>query len=51
MRQTVHDEVDGDATAPETAKMVGEVLNHQSFNLKVPIMWNVSTGKNWAEAK
>ena len=51
MRQTVHDEVDGDARSPETAARVREVLNRQSFEgLKVPIVWEVETGRNWAEA-
>lgn len=50
MRYTVHDEVDGDARDPQTAQRVREVLNHQSFNLRVPIVWEVETGKNWAVA-
>ena len=50
MRFTVHDEVDGDAHLKETAQRVSEVLNAQSFpQLKVPILWSVSTGKNWKE--
>ena len=52
MRQTVHDEVDGDALAPDTAEKVRAILNRQSFPaLKVPIVWEVSMGRNWAEAK
>jgi DNA polymerase I-like protein with 3'-5' exonuclease and polymerase domains len=52
MRMTVHDEVGGDAQTPETATMVSEILNRQSFpELKVPIRWSVKTGANWAEAK
>jgi DNA polymerase I-like protein with 3'-5' exonuclease and polymerase domains len=52
MRMTVHDEVGGDAQTPETATMVSEILNQQSFpELKVPIRWSVKTGANWAEAK
>ena len=50
LRQTVHDEADGDATTPETARRVSAVLNRQSFKLRVPIVWEVETGKNWAEA-
>jgi DNA polymerase I-like protein with 3'-5' exonuclease and polymerase domains len=50
MRFTVHDEVDGDAHLKETAQRVSEVLDAQSFpQLKVPILWSVSTGKNWKE--
>lgn len=50
MRFTVHDEVDGDARDPQTAQRVREVLNHQSFNLRVPIVWEVETGATWAVA-
>jgi DNA polymerase I-like protein with 3'-5' exonuclease and polymerase domains len=51
IRQTVHDEVDGDARSVETVRMVREILNHQSFpTLKVPIVWEVETGKTWMEA-
>ena len=50
MRQTVHDEVDGDSLTPETPEMVRAILNRQTLELKVPIVWEVSTGKNWAEA-
>lgn len=48
MRMTVHDEVCGDAPNAESAAMVGEILNRQSFALKVPILWEVKTGANWA---
>lgn len=52
MRYTVHDEVDGDVPNQESADRVSEVLNDQSFfseYLRVPILWDVSTGKNWKE--
>jgi len=52
LRLTVHDEVTGDATTPETRELVDEILNRQSFpQLKVPILWSVKTGANWAECK
>jgi DNA polymerase I-like protein with 3'-5' exonuclease and polymerase domains len=52
LRYTVHDEVDGDVPNEESAKKVTEVLNSQSFpDLKVPILWDVQTGSNWAECK
>ena len=51
MRMTVHDAVGGDATTPETLGKVTEILNHQSFPLKVPILWACQTGANWAECK
>lgn len=50
LRYTVHDEVDGDAQSPETKARVAEILDRQSFpSLKVPILWDVKTGRNWAE--
>lgn len=51
MRAPVHDEIVGDPQLPETAERVSEILNTQSFELRVPILWNVKVGKNWAEAK
>ncbi len=50
MRSTVHDEVNGDSPDEKCTQMVEEILNRQSFDLKVPILWEVKTGKNWAEA-
>ena len=52
LRFTVHDEVDGDVPDKESAEKVTEILNTQSFpGLKVPILWDVQTGHNWAECK
>lgn len=50
MRYTIHDEVDGDIPDQEHAKRVSQILDAQSFpELKVPILWDVSTGVNWKE--
>ncbi len=50
LRYTVHDECDGDATGgEETARKVSDILNFQSFNLRVPIRWEVSIGPNWKQ--
>ena len=46
-RITVHDEVDGDVPSDEHAARVAEVLNAQSFPLRVPITWEVETAANW----
>lgn len=51
MRLTVHDAVCGDAQEPKTVAKVDEILNRQSFLLKVPILWSVGAGRNWAECK
>ena len=50
LRYTVHDEVDGCSPTKECTRMVNEILNRQSFpQLKVPILWEVGSGPNWAE--
>lgn len=49
LRFTVHDEVDGDSPTKESTRMVNQILNSQSFpQLKIPILWEVGTGPNWA---
>ena len=49
MRFTVHDEVDGDVPDREHAERVKAILNEQSFDLRVPILWDISVGDNWRE--
>jgi DNA polymerase I-like protein with 3'-5' exonuclease and polymerase domains len=51
MRITNHDAVLGDATQPETRQKVSEILNRQSFPLRVPILWECGSGQTWAECK
>ena len=51
MRLTVHDAVGGDARMRETKARVSEILNAQTWAFKVPILWSVNTGKNWAACK
>lgn len=51
MRMTVHDEVCGDIPDEEQARRCEALLNKQSFDLTVPILWQGGTGRNWAEAK
>lgn len=48
MRGTVHDETFGQVPDEESARRVTEILNRQSFDLKVPILWSGKTGPNWA---
>lgn len=50
MRFTVHDEVDGDIPGPEETQKVAEILNSQSLELQVPILWDVRSGATWKEA-
>ena len=53
LRYTVHDSVCGDAhEGVETRARVQDVLNTQSFpDLRVPILWSVNIGPNWAACK
>jgi len=48
-RICVHDEVDGDVADKESAAKVIAILNHQSFPLRIPILWGGKIGPNWAE--
>jgi len=50
MRLTMHDEVDGDVPDLESARMVTEILDRQSLDTRVPILWETGTGANWREA-
>lgn len=47
MRMTVHDEVCGDSPDQKCTEMVTKILNEQSFDTKVPILWDVNTGSSW----
>lgn len=51
MRITNHDAALGDATTPETLGLVSEILNQQSVELKVPIIWECGVGETWADCK
>lgn len=51
LRFTVHDEVDGDVPDEAAADKVRAILDRQSFDLRVPILWEVKTGANWRECK
>lgn len=49
LRFQVHDEFDGDIPDAEHAKRVNEVLNHQSFKLRIPILWKTTIGTSWGD--
>jgi DNA polymerase I len=51
LRFTVHDEANGDVPDLESARRVGEILNRQTMQLRVQILWKVGTGANWKECK
>ena len=48
MRFTVHDELCGDCPDRKCYEMVRSILNEQAIELKVPILWDVTLGKSWA---
>lgn len=48
LRFTVHDECDGDSPDDRCTEMVTEILNQQDFPFRIPILWEVGTGVNWA---
>lgn len=48
-RLTVHDETGGDCVDQESARMVAEILDRQSYELLVQILWDVQTGNNWRD--
>lgn len=51
MRFPVHDEFDFDCPDENSRQMVQDILDTQSFDLKVPILWEVKTGQTWGECK
>lgn len=51
LRLTVHDEVCGNLIDPKYLFAVRRVLNHQYFDLRVPILWDAKMGPNWAACK
>jgi DNA polymerase-1 len=51
LRATVHDEVIGDVPDEKAAARVRELLNEQRLPFRVPLTWQVATGKNWSDAK
>ena len=51
LRLTVHDELCGDTPDESTAKEIQTILNRQSIELKVPILWDMVVAENWAECE
>lgn len=51
MRFCVHDEFDFDCPPGDAIQEVKKVLDRQSFDLRVPILWDCATGENWKECK
>lgn len=49
MRFTVHDELCGDCPDRACYDKVKTILNEQSIDLHVPILWDVQVGPNWGE--
>jgi DNA polymerase-1 len=52
MRQPVHDEQCGDKDKdPKYTKLLQECFDVQEFQLSLPILWELGTGRNWKECK
>jgi DNA polymerase-1 len=52
LRQMVHDEQCGDKDPdPKYTKLIQECFNEQEMKLKIPILWDLKTGRNWRECK
>jgi len=52
LRQTVHDEQTGDKDPdPKYTKRIQECFAVQEVPLRVPIIWEMKTGRNWRECK
>lgn len=52
MRLTVHDELAGGLLhGAASADALLRVLNHQYYDVRVPILWDMKTGANWAACK
>ena len=49
LRFTVHDEVDGDCPDQHCADQVQQILNSQSLDTTVPLLWDVSVGGSWGD--
>jgi len=52
MRMTIHDELAGDVPDQAAADRLSEVLEVQEYpEMKVPILWDLKVGDNWAQCK
>jgi DNA polymerase-1 len=51
LRITNHDEAVGDLEDARGAVLMKELLDEQAYAFRVPILWSVETGPNWAETK
>ncbi len=51
MRFTVHDELCGDVPDVQAMRELQRLLNVQSFDTCVPILWSAKCGPNWADAE
>lgn len=51
LRMTVHDENTWDSPDEEAARKAHEILDAQTTELRVPILWDTKTGANWKECK
>jgi len=50
MRNTIHDEINSDVASQEVASKWDKLLNEQTIELLVPIMWKTGSGSYWSAA-
>ncbi|MHB8503141.1 MAG: DNA polymerase [Candidatus Acidiferrales bacterium] len=50
IRYPVHDEINGDQDNKEAVENWGLLLNEQTSDLAVPIMWKVGSGNTWGKS-
>jgi DNA polymerase I-like protein with 3'-5' exonuclease and polymerase domains len=50
-RVTVHDEWSGGLHNPAKESTVRDLLNTQYIPFKIPILWDVKTGRTWGDCK
>jgi len=51
LRMTIHDEVVGDVPNLEVARRVAAVLDEQTTEMRVPLLWHAEVGPNWRDMK
>ena len=51
LRFTVHDEANMDMLNESKLPIIQELFNTQLYPTKVPILWSIETGPNWADMK
>lgn len=51
LQLTVHDELDGSCPSKEAGLELKKVLNEQTTDTRIPILWTAALAENWAECE